>query len=283
MNDPTRGFVALLTFSVLEKRLVDQRGLRTVCESSEPVNPLDRSHGLGSSADKFALNEGFKSLLASPTQLNWRCIQAEAVRLEKVLEKQNENRDQAHFDTRGVALIENNSVFDFKKWERAWSRRDLESVVRFFSEDGFWIERGVGVWAHGKRELRERLARFFHSFEGEVTVKSAKLDTQENEVELLWVRTGPRIPGRNFENLGSGEVRGQSNLWLEDGLISVCADGTEVEELDAVALVSWGAGLRKSRGTNLEAGTMATTREVKLNKPYRFKNSSTSPAGKGEE
>lgn len=271
MNDPTTRFLTLLTGCALKHTVVDRDTLRAVCESPMPFNPLDASCGPGTSEDRHAVRKGFRSLLESKETLDWNRIRTQSAKLEEFLETQHESRDQEHSNTRGVTLFESNYVFDFTGWTMAWSRRNLESVVGFFRSDGLWIDLTLEIWAQGKRELRERLARFFHSFEGEMRVASAKHTVEDHEVELEWSRSGPRIPGRDFQNLGSGTVGGKSNLWVRDRLISMCVDTTNSKDLEQIALGSWGSGKQETGGTIVQRETMVTVNDVKLNKPYRFK------------
>jgi hypothetical protein len=283
MNDPTTSFLAMLAFYSTERTLMDRYALRAVCESPAPINPLEASRGPGTTEDEFAAHQGFDYLLRSEAVLDWKRIQREAARLEKFLKRQDDESRQAQSDTRWITLLEKNPYFDFLRWADAWSRRDLESVVGFFSEDAVWIDRTLGVWAPGKRELRECLARFLHSFEGKMKVESAKLAPEEGEIDLLWVRTGSRIPGQDFENLGSGEVRGQSNVWLEDGLISMCLEGTNVKDLERIAMASWGRGRAGGSGTVTETETMVTVDDVRLLKTFRFKKDFPVPHDGGNQ
>src|SRR5262249_41626454 len=88
--------------------------------------------------------------------------------------KQERNSIVQGFQTRRLILEVNNSLFDFLRWSACWSRRDLEGLLGFFTEDAFYLDLPRNYDALGRSELRRLFSRLFHALNGATVITSAK-------------------------------------------------------------------------------------------------------------
>jgi hypothetical protein len=66
-----------------------------------------------------------------------------------------------------------------------------------------------------------------------MSIESAEVNQSSDQVKLKWVQAGPRI----HVNLGSGTVRGESDLWLADSRIVKCVDHPNPQDLKQVGFI----------------------------------------------
>jgi hypothetical protein len=270
--DCTAAFLRLLVFAAIEHLLIDSVALQKVSESHSPFDPMDASLSQGSPEDRFAFGRQFQKMLHSKEEIDWDRIRIEARRLEKLLDRKEQDRLAANANTRWLPLDENNPFFDAAKWSSVWSRRDLESLVGLFCEDGFYFDATLDCPAQAKTGLRNVFSQFFHAFDGRTTITSAKFDPTASEVSLEWVRTGSRIPGTDLKKgLGSRTVRGTSQMWLVCGKISTCLDRTNKEDLEQIALQALAFQGTIGSGAVTETNTMVTVNDVRLLKTIQLK------------
>jgi hypothetical protein len=267
--------------SRLKKPLFDTKAMDKLADLAEPANPLkvlDSSHC--SPEDRLAFGGEFDRLLQSSEALDWNRIRVEAGELRDFLADQGQNRGRAKQETRWIPLPQNGSVFDVVRWERAWSRRDLEAVVGFFSEEGFYSNPTLNCSAYTKAELRRLFAQHFHTFGGTMAVTSSKWVPGSAEVRLDWKRSGVRLPGPDLRHkLWSGTVNGTSCLWLASGSIVLCLDQSNAEDLEKIGLRALGFPEPRCSGTIVHTDTMVTINDVVLLKTFRFKKGPPSDGG----
>jgi hypothetical protein len=269
--DRTAAFLRLLVFAAIERPLIDRTALQKLSESHSPFDPMDASLSQCSPEDRLAFGRAFQKVLHSKEELDWDRIRIEAQRLEKFLDRKEQDRLDACLETRRLPLAENDPFFNAARWSSAWSRRDLESLVGFFCEDSFYFDATLDCPAQSKTGLRKFFSQFFHIFDGKMTITSAKFVPGESEVSLEWVRTGSRIPGRGLQGIGSGTVTGTSHLWLVRGKISTCLDRSSEEDLEQIALYALGFRRATGSGTVIETDVTVTANDVRLLKTIQLK------------
>jgi hypothetical protein len=254
--DHTATFLGLLEGCAIEHRLLFGNDLRTLAEAHGPINPLDIPAESDRAELRSAMKQAFDKLLRSSPAIDWDRIRTELKRIEERLDRQEKDSIDAKLQTRWLPLKENNPLFDFSRWAAYWSRRDLECVLGFFTEDALYVDATRNYHAQGKIGLRRLLSRIFHASNGTTVVNSAKFAPAETEVELEWVQIGSRIPGPDIHtSLGSGSVRGKSSLWVAAGRVFKCIDCPSEEDLKQIALDSLNFSRRAGAGHISETET----------------------------
>jgi hypothetical protein len=197
--------------------------------SSRPYEP-DFSQGV-SREDKHALSEAFKEVQTE--ELDWSRIRNEA----EVIALQQEDRDvarrEAQQETRHFCMMGKVATAWLKQWETAWSSRNLEHLICFFTENCVYQLENIGEPIHGKSELRRLFSDLLHSMNLTMRVEKALTDGTD-EVVLKWVRFVPRDLERAPNTGTQFLVHGQSVLKIEYG-----QDRLKVQDSISKCIETW--------------------------------------------
>jgi len=230
-----------------------------------------------------AMTEAFKTVL-SDADLDWQKVKEHLELIQDDLRKKAKDREDAHLETRWMAIVSPDKIFDYVEWALAWSRRDLEEVLGFFSEDAVYLDETFGWAAKSKSSIRDLFSSLFHAFDWEMEVASALRDADGSEVELHWARTGARFPGsETVLNLRGGTVRGKSSLFVQNGKIWKCVDSSNQQDIDRIALSKIGFDAPKTAGNISTTETDVSVDRIRLLKVLRFKPKSPDNTGTGHE
>jgi len=267
--DITAVFLRMLEFCATEV-LIAESDLRAIEQASHPCNPLD----LGSESDRpefrFAMRQAFSKVLTA--DLDWERVRLHAAALTARLHERQQQRDEAGMATRWLPLEPGNGFFDAVRWSACWSRRDLEGVLGFFTEDALYIDLVRNLHAQGKSDLRRLLSRLFHASDATAIFTAANFVPGEREIELEWAQKGTRIPGPDISaSLGGGTVRGTSNLRVEETKVSVCIDRPNAQDMERIGRHSLGFEKAPGGGEIRQAKSYVLLDRIVVFKPLKLK------------
>jgi hypothetical protein len=263
----TESFLRLLSAGVLERSIIDGTDLETLQESPTPCNPMDHSAIEHSPELRFAFKRAFDQLLNSPRSLDWDAIRASAASLTEQVKTLKENRERARQDTRWLLLDRRNRFFDIERWESAWSRRNLELVLGFFTPDALYRDAALGYVANGKPDLRRLLIRLLHSSVWTFNLNSWRycLDADCSKIQVTWERPYPSVDRTNdfSQALPQRRAKGTTELTVQLGKVLHCQDAWSPADL-----------MPQSMETAGPDGTIRLLKVLKLRRRLERKGSS---------